>query len=190
MSSQSAGNRKFKVTVSGGHVLCGDNSRMYVTHRTGPTRYHTLSSKSTIAEITGPDQLISSIPYTVYSQLSALLTRDHINIAARLFNLTLEEAMLLRDNADHAWQRMDAIFQLMKERNLNLGHLVEVLMEMKRYDALSVLIKAGYPDHPNLYPSVSEEESIEEVTDNPTLSSSETSPVSLSHLEDRTNSKD
>ena len=29
------GNRKFKVNVSGGHVLCGDNSRMDVTYRTG-----------------------------------------------------------------------------------------------------------------------------------------------------------
>ena len=29
------GNRKFKVNVSGGHVLCGDNARMDVTYRTG-----------------------------------------------------------------------------------------------------------------------------------------------------------
>lgn len=143
MNVQNAGNRKFKVNVSGGHVLCGDNSRMDVTYRT--------------------DQLISSIPYTVYSQLSALLIRDRIDLAAKLFNLTLEEAISLKDNTDHECHGMDAIFQLMKERNVNLGHLVEVLREMQRYDALSVLIKAGYPDHPDLHPSFSEEESSEEV---------------------------
>lgn len=164
MNVQNAGNRKFKVNVSGGHVLCGDNSRMDVTYRTGnKTRYHTLSSKSTFAKISGPDQLISSIPYTVYSQLSALLIRDRIDLAAKLFNLTLEEAISLKDNTDRECHGMDAIFQLMKERNVNLGHLVEVLREMQRYDALSVLIKAGYPDHPDLHPSVSEEESSEEV---------------------------
>lgn len=101
------------------------------------------------------DQLISSIPYTVYSQLSALLIRDRIDLAAKLFNLTLEEAISLKDNTDHECHGMDAIFQLMKERNVNLGHLVEVLREMQRYDALSVLIKAGYPDRPDLHPSVS-----------------------------------
>ena len=101
------------------------------------------------------DQLISSIPYTVYSQLSALLARDRIHIAAKLFNLTLAEALSLRDNTDHDHQSMDAVFQLMRERHVNLGRLVEVLREMQRFDALSVLTDAGYPDHPNLHPDVS-----------------------------------
>ena len=42
------------------------------------------------------DQLVSTIPYRVYSQLTALLARDGINLAGRLFNLTLEETMSLK----------------------------------------------------------------------------------------------
>ena len=54
------------------------------------------------------DQLISTIPFRVYAQLTTLLARDKINIAGRLFNLTLEEAMSLRDSAEHGCLSMDA----------------------------------------------------------------------------------
>jgi len=90
----------------------------------------------------------------VYTQLTTLLARDKINIAGRLFNLTLEEAMSLRDNTEHGCQGMDGVFQLMRERHVNLGQLVQVLKEMQRFDALSVLTEAGYPDHPTLHPYV------------------------------------
>ena len=42
---------------------------------------------------------------------------------------------------------MDAVFQLMSERQVRLGELVEVLKEMNRYDAISVLTEAGYPEY-------------------------------------------
>ena len=100
------------------------------------------------------DQLISTIPFRVYTQLTTLLARDKINIAGRLFNLTLEEAMSLRDNAEHGCLSMDDVFQLMRERHVNLGQLVQVLKEMQRFDALSVLTEAGYRDHPILHPCV------------------------------------
>lgn len=100
------------------------------------------------------DQLISTIPFRVYTQLTTLLARDKINIAGRLFNLTLEEAMSLRDNAEHGCLSMDNVFQLMRERHVNLRQLVQVLKEMQRFDALSVLTEAGYPDHPTLHPCV------------------------------------
>ena len=98
------------------------------------------------------DQLISTIPYRVYTRLTALLAKDEINIAGRLFNLTLEEAMSLRDNTEHGC--MDSVFQLMRERHVNLGQFVQVLKEIQRFDALSVLTEAGYPDHPTLHPYV------------------------------------
>ena len=101
------------------------------------------------------DQLISTIPYRVYTQLTALLARDKINIAGRLFNLTLEEAMSLRDNTEHGCLSMDGVFQLMRERHVNLGQLVQVLKEMQRFDALTALTDAGYPDNPTLHPYVS-----------------------------------
>ena len=100
------------------------------------------------------DQLISTIPFRVYAQLTTLLARDKINIAGRLFNLTLEEAMSLRDSAEHGCLSVDGVFQLMRERHVNLGQLVQVLKEMQRFDALSVLTEAGYPDHPTLHPYV------------------------------------
>lgn len=160
MNLQNEGNRKFKLNVSGGHVLCGDNSRMNVTYKRGDraVRIHTLAPRSSDAKITGPDQLISTIPYRVYTQLTTLLARDKINIAGRLFNLTLEEAMSLRDDTEHSCQSMDGVFQLMRQRHVNLGQLVQVLKEMQRFDALSVLTEAGYPDHPTLHPYVASEE--------------------------------
>ena len=85
----------------------------------------------------------------MYSQLALLLARDRINIASRLFDLTLEEAMALRDITDHTRNlrlSVDMVFELMSERHVTLGQLVEVLMEIHRYDAISVLIEAGYPD--------------------------------------------
>ena len=62
--------------------------------------------------------------------------------------------MSLRDNAEHGCLSMDDVFQLMRERHVNLGQLVQVLKEMQRFDALSVLTEAGYPDHPTLHPCV------------------------------------
>ena len=90
----------------------------------------------------------------MYTQLTTLLARDKINIAGRLFNLTLEEAMSLRDDTEHSCQSMDGVFQLMRQQHVNLGQLVQVLKEMQRFDALSVLTEAGYPDHPTLHPYV------------------------------------
>jgi len=160
MNLQNGGKGKFILNVSGGHILFGDNSRMDVTYRRGDcaVRIHTMTPRSSDAKITGPDQLISTIPYRVYTQLTTLLARDKINIAGRLFNLTLEEAMSLRDNTEHGCQGMDGVFQLMRERHVNLGQLVQVLKEMQRFDALSVLTEAGYPDHPTLHPYVASEE--------------------------------
>ena len=97
------------------------------------------------------DQRISTIPYKVYSQLVLLLARDRINIASRIFDLTLEEAIALKDLTEHSCNSMhtgmDAVFQLMSERQVRLGELVEVLKEMNRYDAISVLTEAGYPEY-------------------------------------------
>ena len=97
------------------------------------------------------DQRISTIPYRVYSQLVLLLARDRINIASRIFDLTLEEAIALKDLTEHSCNSMhtgmDAVFQLMSERQVRLGELVEVLKEMNRYDAISVLTEAGYPEY-------------------------------------------
>ena len=65
--------------------------------------------------------------------------------------MTLEEAIALKDlteqscNSMHAG--MDSVFQLMSERQVRLGELVEVLKEMNRYDAISVLTEAGYPEY-------------------------------------------
>ena len=63
--------------------------------------------------------------------------------------------MSLRDSAEHGCLSMDGVFQLMRERHVTLGQLVQVLKEMQRFDALSVLTEAGYPDHPTLYPHIS-----------------------------------
>ena len=63
--------------------------------------------------------------------------------------------MSLRDNTSCDHSSMDAIFQLMKERHVKLGQLVQVLIEMQRFDALSVLTEAGYPDHSRIHPNVS-----------------------------------
>ena len=97
------------------------------------------------------DQLISTIPYKVYSQLVLLLARDRINIASRIFDLTLEEAIALKDLTEHSCNSMhtgmDAVFRLMSERQVRLGELVEVLKEINRYDAISVLTEAGYPEY-------------------------------------------
>ena len=62
--------------------------------------------------------------------------------------------MSLRDSAEHGCLSMDGVFQLMRERHVTLGQLVQVLKEMQRFDALSVLTEAGYPDHPALHPYV------------------------------------
>ena len=86
----------------------------------------------------------------MYSQLVLLLARDRINIASRIFDLTLEEAIALKDLTGHSNSMhagMDAVFQLMSERQVRLGELVEVLKEMNRYDAISVLTEAGYPEY-------------------------------------------
>ena len=86
----------------------------------------------------------------MYSRLSLLLSRDRVAIASSLFNLTLEEAMALRDITDHACNfrlSMDVVFQLMSERRVTLGELVQVLREMQRFDAISVLTEAGYPEY-------------------------------------------
>ena len=96
------------------------------------------------------DQLVSTIPYRVYWQLTALLARDGINLAGRLFNLTLEETMSLSNHT-----RVDAVFQLMHKRHVSLAQLVQVLDEMQRFDALSVLAEAGFPYHPELHPNFS-----------------------------------
>jgi len=99
------------------------------------------------ASITGPDQLISTIPFRVYSRLAFLLARDRIDLASRLCDLTFEEAMVLRDITDHTTNlrhSMDIVFELMSERQVRLGELVQVLREMRRFDAISVLIEAGY----------------------------------------------
>lgn len=63
--------------------------------------------------------------------------------------------MSLRDNTACDHSSMDAVFQLMKERHVTLSQLVQVLNEMQRFDALSVLAEAGYPDDPRLRPIVS-----------------------------------
>ncbi|XP_078371694.1 uncharacterized protein LOC144655336 [Oculina patagonica] len=155
---QGGGIAKFKVNVSGGHVhvLCGDNSKMDVADKGGyHARIHKMSERSSDEKITGPDQLVSTIPYRVYSHLTTLLARDIINVAARLFNLTLEEAMSLKDNTAFGHSSAAAVFQLMMQRHVNLGQLVQVLNEMQRLDALSVLTEAGYPDHTELHPNVS-----------------------------------
>ncbi|KAL9972103.1 hypothetical protein ACROYT_G018350 [Oculina patagonica] len=133
---QGGGIAKFKVNVTGGHVhvLCGDNSKMDVADKR--------------------DQLVSTIPYRVYCQLAILLPRDIINVAGRLFNLTLEEAISLRDNTTYGRSSVDAVFQLMKERDVNLGQFVQVLNEMQRFDVLSVLTEAGYPDNLELHCNV------------------------------------
>ena len=85
----------------------------------------------------------------MYSQLVLLLARDRISIASRLFDLTFEEATALRDITDRNCMHstMDAVFQLMSERHVTLGELVQVLREMNRFDAISVLTEAGYPDN-------------------------------------------
>ena len=65
--------------------------------------------------------------------------------------MTLEEAIALKDLTEHSCNSMhtamDAVFQLMSERQVRLGELVEVLKEMNRYDAISVLTEAGYPEY-------------------------------------------
>ena len=62
--------------------------------------------------------------------------------------------MSLRDNTEHGSLSMDDVFQLMSERHVSVGQLVQVLKEIQRFDALSVLTEAGYPDHPTLHPYV------------------------------------
>ncbi|XP_078371691.1 uncharacterized protein LOC144655335 isoform X2 [Oculina patagonica] len=153
---QGGGIAKFKVNVTGGHVhvLCGDNSKMDVADKRDRARIRTISTRSSDAKITGPDQLVSTIPYRVYCQLAILLPRDIINVAGRLFNLTLEEAISLRDNTTYGRSSVDAVFQLMKERDVNLGQFVQVLNEMQRFDVLSVLTEAGYPDNLELHCNV------------------------------------
>lgn len=65
--------------------------------------------------------------------------------------MTLEEAIALKDLTEHSCNSMhtgmDAIFQLMSEREVRLGELVEVLKQINRYDAISVLTEAGYPGY-------------------------------------------
>ena len=63
--------------------------------------------------------------------------------------------MSLRDNTACDHSSMDTVFQLMKERHVNLGELVQVLNEIQRFDALSVLTEAGYPDDQRLRPNIS-----------------------------------
>ncbi|KAL9977646.1 hypothetical protein ACROYT_G015075 [Oculina patagonica] len=157
LGRQGGGSAKFKVNVTGGHVhiLCGDNSKMDVADKGGcHARIHTMSARSSDAKITGPDQLVSAIPYRVYFQLTTMLARDIVNVAGRLFNLTLEEAMSLMEITACDHSSADAVFQLMKERHVNLGQLVQVLEEMQRFDVLNVLTEAGYPDHPEQHPNV------------------------------------
>ena len=101
---------------------------------------------------------MSKLPYSVYCQLTPLLARDRIKVAARVLYLTLEETNALFITAfDHPGVPVDAVFQLMMERQVNLGQLVKVLKDMQRFDALGVLTEAGYPDHVSgmLYKAIS-----------------------------------
>lgn len=103
----------------------------------------------TTAEITGPDQLVSTMPFRVYSRLALRLAGDRIDIASRLFNLCLEDAMALREITEHTRtlrQGVDIVFDMMIQRDVTLGQLVQVLKEMGRFDAIGLLTEAGYPD--------------------------------------------
>lgn len=103
----------------------------------------------TTAAITGPDQLVSTMPFRVYSRLALRLAGDRIDIASRLFNLSLEDAMTLREVTEHTRslrQGMDIVFKMMIQRDVTLGQLVQVLKEMERFDALALLTEVGYRD--------------------------------------------
>lgn len=89
------------------------------------------------------------MPFRVYSRLAPRLAGDRIDIASRLFNLCLEDAMTLREITEHTHslrQSMDIVFEMMIERHVTLGQLVQVLKEMKRFDAIGLLTEAGYRD--------------------------------------------
>ena len=82
----------------------------------------------------------------MYCQLTTLLARDRIKVAARDLHLTLEKTNALSTAYDHPGVPIDAAFQLMMKRQVNLGQLVKV-KDMSRFDALGVLTEAGYTDH-------------------------------------------
>ena len=95
------------------------------------------------------DQLVSTMPFRVYSTLALRLAGDRIDIASRLFNLCLEDAMALREITEHTRslrQGVDIVFEMMIQRDVTLGQLVQVLKEMGRFDAIGLLTEAGYPD--------------------------------------------
>ena len=57
--------------------------------------------------------------------------------------------MTLREITEHTHslrQSMDIVFEMMIERHVTLGQLVQVLKEMKRFDAIGLLTEAGYRD--------------------------------------------
>ena len=94
------------------------------------------------------DQLVSKIPFRISSKLALLLARDRIDIASRLFNFTVEDALAFRDITDHTnslRESVDPMFQLMTQRRVTVDQLVQVLKEMQRLDAIRVLTEAGYP---------------------------------------------
>lgn len=149
------GSAQARLQEDGEQVCCGKTSTTDVIVSRGGTadRREGIRSVSPLSPcrtaIIGPDQLISTIPFRVYSQLALLLARNRIEIASRLFDLTLEEAMALQDIANHTnslRRSVDMVFELMSERHVTLGQLVEVLREIHRFDAISVLTEAGYPD--------------------------------------------
>ncbi|XP_068750718.1 uncharacterized protein [Montipora capricornis] len=103
---------------------------------------------TTVAVITGPDQLVSKIPFRISSKLALLLARDRVGIVSKLFNFTVEDALAFRDITDHTnnlRESVDPMFQLMSHRRVTVDQLVQVLKEMQRLDAIRVLIEAGYP---------------------------------------------
>lgn len=57
--------------------------------------------------------------------------------------------MTLREITEHTRslrQGMDIVFEMMIQRHVTLGQLVQVLKEMKRFDAIGLLTEAGYRD--------------------------------------------
>lgn len=130
----------------------GQGKRKYLTSRTRviyffyPMSLYNIVSFS-LSQIS--DQLVSTMPFRVYSRLALRLAGDRIDIASRLFNLCLEDAMALREITEHTRslrQGVDIVFDMMIQRDVTLGQLVQVLKEMRRFDAIGLLTEAGYPD--------------------------------------------
>lgn len=87
------------------------------------------------------------MPFRIYSRLALRLAGDRIDIASRLFNLCLEDAIALKEITEHTRslrQGVDIVFGMMMQHGVTLGQLVQVLKEMKRFDAISLLTEAGY----------------------------------------------